>query len=88
MLLFETWVGDTFICPLTHQSLRLARPEEVNAFNAHLNLGHWFTSRGVAVTAPVESLLVSQNEQWVYPIRQGLPLLLSHEAIGWRPADQ
>ena len=51
-------------CPVTHQLLREASPEELQAFGPDLAAG-----------------LIREDGRALYPVRNGIPLLLPGEAV-------
>ena len=57
----------TLCCPVTHQPLREALPEELRAFGLDLPAG-----------------LIREDGQVLYPVRNGIPLLLPGEAIPFK----
>lgn len=68
-------------CPATRQSLRLADETERAILAALISSGQAVNRAGTSVqTMPSEALLTVDN-QWAYPVVEGIPVLLSDEAI-------
>jgi len=55
-------------CPVTHQSLREARPSEIELANEKL-------------LAPITQGLIRADGLVLYPVRNGIPLLVREEAL-------
>ncbi len=69
------------VCPATRQPLREATAAELQAVAAAIAAGSAKTRGGVAVTEPVTAGLVPADGAVLYPIRDGIPILLSAEAV-------
>ncbi|MCB9876019.1 MAG: hypothetical protein H6835_00320 [Planctomycetes bacterium] len=69
------------VCPVTREPLREARAAELAAVNAAIAAGGAQDRGGTALTAPVEEGLCTSGGAWLYPIRDGLPVLLGAAAI-------
>ncbi len=70
------------MCPKTRGTLRPASPEEVARANEVLSSG------GPEDSEPVEEGLVSDQGALLYPIRDGIPVLLASQAISLAPAAE
>jgi uncharacterized protein YbaR (Trm112 family) len=68
-------------CPKTHQPLAEAGAELLQRVNARITAGRAVNVGGAKVEAPLEAGLVRQDGQIVYPIRDGIPVLLVDEGI-------
>lgn len=66
------------MCPKTRGSLRLATDAEIAEVNAE--------RQGEASPEPLEAGLVCDSGGLMYPIRDGIPVLLAAEAIPFRSA--
>ncbi|MCA8973495.1 MAG: hypothetical protein KDC98_02180 [Planctomycetes bacterium] len=69
------------ICPATRQPLREASAAEIESVNAAVAEGRARNRAGVAVEKPIEAGLVPASGDALYPILDGIPILLSAEAI-------
>ena len=68
-------------CPQTRQRLLVAEPGTVEQLNARIVAGQARNRGGQLVTAPIEAGLLTEDQTWLYPVRQRLPVLLADEAI-------
>jgi len=68
-------------CPESHQSLAEAEATLLAKINDRIAAGQAKNRAGAAVTAKLEGGLVRQDGKLVYPIREGIPVLLIDEGI-------
>lgn len=72
------------VCPSSRQPLREATAAELAALNAAIQKGAATNRGGAAVTSPVAAGLVPADGSVLYPIQDGIPILLTSEAIPLR----
>ncbi len=68
-------------CPETRQPLREASGAELEAVNARIRSGSESNAAGESVTEILESALATADGKRLYPVKQGIPVLLGDEAI-------
>lgn len=68
-------------CPATHQPLIPADADALAFANARIAAGTVRTVDGETVSAPLTEALVTADGQRVYPVRDGIPILLVEEAL-------
>ena len=68
-------------CPESHQSLAEAEAALLAKINDRIAAGQAKNRAGAAVTVKLEGGLVRQDGKLVYPIREGIPVLLIDEGI-------
>jgi len=68
-------------CPITKQGLRWLEPQEATSLNDRIAKGGLRHKDGTPVKALLESGLVSNDGRFVYPILEGIILLLENLAI-------
>jgi uncharacterized protein YbaR (Trm112 family) len=68
-------------CPETHQDLRLAEPALLDLLNRQIATGTLKNRAGQTVAELLESGLVRADGKVLYPIRQGIPVMLVDEGI-------
>jgi uncharacterized protein YbaR (Trm112 family) len=68
-------------CPETHQALALAAADKVEAVNRWITAGQARNRGGKALSGKIDGGLVRADGKFLYPIRDGIPMLLIDEAI-------
>jgi uncharacterized protein YbaR (Trm112 family) len=69
------------ICPLTNQKVFLADSSLVNTINQKIASKSLRNKIGQEISESIEAALVTQDKKIAYPVRQGVPVLLSEESI-------
>jgi len=69
------------VCPASRQPLREASAAELQALNAAIGKGGLVNRSGAAVSGPCQGALATKDGAWFYPVQEGIPILLSAEAI-------
>ncbi len=69
------------VCPASRQSLREASAVELQALNTAIGKGGLVNRSGSAVSEPCQGALATMDGTWFYPVQEGIPILLSAEAI-------
>ena len=72
---------DILVCPETHQSVRLADDVTIKQVHAALEAGRLKNRDGTTVGEPIQAGLVRADGQFLYPVREGIPIMLVGEAI-------
>ena len=68
-------------CPETHQQVRLAEPGLVESLNRQIAAGTMKNRAGQPVTEKIDAALIREDQKFVYPIRNNIPVMLVDEAI-------
>lgn len=68
-------------CPKSGKPLELAGSELTSTINRLIEDGIARDRLEQKVREPIEDGLVTQDRSWLYPIRSGIPTLVSEEAI-------
>jgi len=69
-------------CPVTHRDLVLAGPDVVKRLNSAIAEGSVSNRDGAVLTEPLSEALVTSDGKIIYPVSDGIPVLLEGESIG------
>ena len=72
---------DILVCPETRTPLRMADDDLLTALNRAVEGGAVRNRRGELLTDPVTAGLVREDGAVLYPIRDGIPIMLIDEAL-------
>jgi uncharacterized protein YbaR (Trm112 family) len=68
-------------CPATHQSLTEATSDQLASINAKIQGGGVRNVGGEVVSTELEAALMREDQALLYPILDGIPVLLENEGI-------
>ena len=74
-------------CPVTHKGLALARRDLLRSINAAIEAGQLVNRDGQTLSETLEEALVTDDGKTMYPIADGIPVLLEGEAVALRQID-
>jgi uncharacterized protein YbaR (Trm112 family) len=72
---------EILVCPETKQSVALARPEVLEKLRREVEGGRLRNRGGQPVTKPISEGLVREDGKILYPIDDGIPVMLIEESI-------
>jgi uncharacterized protein len=72
---------DILACPETKEPVALADESLIAKINAAIAAGTLKNRAGSAVTDKIDGGLVRQDQQYLYPIRDDIPVMLIDEGI-------
>ncbi len=68
-------------CPVTHKGLALAKSDTLDRVNAAIGAGGVTNRDGTVLTDSLSEALVTDDDKLLYPIVNGIPVLLEGESI-------
>ena len=84
--MIDPLILETLCCPDTHERLVVADEKLVAQMNRQIAT-HTLSNRGgKQLTDPLEGGLVCAGGAWLYPVQEGIALLVSEEAISTKGA--
>lgn len=72
---------EILVCPEDNSPVHLADPELIEKLNERISRGELKTREGELVLDLLEEGLVREDGQVLYPVREGIPIMLLSEAI-------
>lgn len=70
-------------CPITRRPLKRLSPDVLARLNAAIVDGEVRNHGGVELAEPLGEALVTGDGDLVYPVHEGIPVLLEEECINW-----
>lgn len=83
--MIDTELLKILVCPETKMPVHLAEEDLLERVNAAIDAGTLKNRGGEAVDTRIDAGLVREDAQYLYPIREDIPIMLIDEAI---PLDQ
>lgn len=77
---------DVLCCPVTKQPVRSMNRSELKALNEQIMAGEVYHQDDSPVETPLEQGLITDNEERVYRVDDGIPVMLETQAINLRAA--
>ena len=77
---------DVLCCPVTKQPVRMLKRNELRELNDRITEGGVRYQDDTAVDTPLEEGLITANEERVYRVDDGIPVMLEERAINLRAA--
>ncbi len=68
-------------CPVTHKGLQLAKRTTLKDVNAAIDAGKLCNRDGRLLAEPLSEALVTDDGKVLYPITNGIPVLLEGESV-------
>ena len=68
-------------CPVTNKGLSVLKKDKLEKVNAAIAAGRVETHEGVKLAEPLAEALVTDDGKRVYPVDDGIPVLLEGESI-------
>ena len=68
-------------CPVSHKGLTVARGDVLDRVNAAIAAGSVSNRDGTVMSEPLGEALVTDDQKLMYPVANGIPVLLEGESI-------
>lgn len=68
-------------CPITHKGLSAARRDVLDKLNAAISKGEVVNREGNALDSVLKEALVTDDGKLLYPVNDGIPVLLEGESV-------
>lgn len=68
-------------CPVTNKGLSVLKKDKLEKVNAAIAAGKLETNEGVKLAEPLAQALVTDDGKRIYPVDDGIPVLLEGESI-------
>ncbi len=68
-------------CPVTHKGLSVLKKDKLQKINAAIGEGDLVNHDGTRIAEPLVEALVTDDGKRVYPVSDGIPVLLEGESI-------
>lgn len=68
-------------CPISHKGLSVLKKDRLERLNAAIQAGELVNHEGEKLAEPLDEALVTDDGKRVYPVADGIPVLLEGESI-------
>jgi len=68
-------------CPVSHKGLSVLKKDQLARVNAAINAGELTNHEGATVAIPLAEALITDDGKRIYPVDDGIPVLLEDESI-------
>ena len=68
-------------CPVSHKGLSVLKKDQLARVNAAIKAGELTNHEGSAVADPLAEALITDDGKRIYPVDDGIPVLLEDESI-------
>jgi uncharacterized protein YbaR (Trm112 family) len=74
---------DIICCPVTQLPLELLDGDRLSRLNTAITAGEIHNHQNDKPSEPLDEALVTRDGRLVYPIHDGIPVLMEEESIDW-----
>jgi len=74
-------------CPVSHKGLSVLKKDKLERINAAIHAGDLANHEGAKLAEPLAEALVTDDGKRVYPVADGIPVLLEGESIAMEQLD-
>lgn len=76
---------DILCCPITRQPVEPLSRERLQRLNALIKTGEVKFADDTRVESPMREALITKNGERIYPVDDGIPVMLEERCISTRP---
>ncbi|MEX0731042.1 MAG: Trm112 family protein [Aquisalimonadaceae bacterium] len=76
---------DILCCPITRQPMEPLSRDRLQRLNALIEAGEVTFADGSRVEGPLREALITRNGERIYPVDDGIPVMLEERCISTRP---
>lgn len=74
-------------CPVTHKGLSLVKRDTLERVNGAIDAGSLVNREGARLESTLSEALVTDDGKLLYPINDGIPVLLEGESVSLEQLD-
>lgn len=74
-------------CPVSHKGLAVLKKDRLAQVNAAIEAGNIVTHDGSKLAEPLDEALVTDDGKVIYPVADGIPVLLEDQSISMEQLD-
>lgn len=74
-------------CPVSHKGLAMAKGDVLDRLNTAIAAGSVSKRDGTVLSEPLGEALVTDDKKLIYPVANGIPVLLEGESINLDQVD-
>ncbi len=74
-------------CPVSHKGLAVLKKDRLAQVNAAIEAGNIVTHDGSKLAEPLDEALVTDDGKLIYPVADGIPVLLEDESLSMEQLD-
>lgn len=68
-------------CPVSHKGLSELKKDKLDRVNAAIDAGELKNQEGLVLKQPLAQALITDDGKRIYPVDDGIPVLLENESI-------
>lgn len=72
---------EILVCPITKQPVSMLSQAKLEVLNRKISVGEVSNHGGTIVSTPLEEALITDNGTTIYPVADGIPVMLEDESI-------
>ena len=82
MMTVDRKLLEILVCPISKQPVFVLSQTRLDKLNALIESGEINSLDGEQVKTPLTQALITKNEKTLYPVEEGVPIMLESKGIG------